>query len=278
MTPLPPIDLHLSRRLERTEGLSCAHFVESRAALEPAVGAEWIEVAGVYAMFDGAGSPITQTFGLGVFEPFGVREFERVEEFFTSRGATTAHETSPFAPEETTRLLPARGYHPIERSVVLLRSTVMETPAPPSDVTVRLLDPLEGEQWARVAAEGWSSEGEHLAAFVERIGRVTARAQGAHSFLAELDGRPIGAAGLNLNGEIALMAGASTIPSARRRGAQNALFHARIAYAAAHGHPLAMVVTQPDSASQRNAERQGFRPMYTRTKWERPLPILSARS
>lgn len=274
MHGLPPIDLDLSRRLERTEGLSCAHFTESRAAVDPAVGAEWIEVAGLYAMYDGVGSPITQTFGLGVFEPFGPREFERVEEFFTARGATTAHETSPFAAEATTRLLAERGYVPIERSVVLLRSTVLDAPASSGDVAVRLLDPVDGELWARVAAEGWSSEGEGLAAFVEQIGRVTARARGALCFLAEDEGRPIGAAGLNLNGDIALMAGASTIPSARRRGAQNALFHARLAYAAAHGHPLAMVVTQPDSASQRNAERQGFRPMYGRTKWERPLPFL----
>lgn len=30
---------------------------------------------------------------------------------------------------------------------------------------------------------------------------------------------------------------------------------------------LAMMVAQPGSASQRNAERQGFRTAYTRTKW-----------
>ena len=269
---LPPVDLELARRLERTEGLSCAHFVDSRARLEPGVGAERIEVAGLHAMYDGVGSPITQTFGLGVFGPFGVPEFERVEAFFTTRGATTAHETSPFAAPATTRLLPERGYHPIEHSVVLLRSTALEPPPSTGEVTVRLIDPGDSGRWARVAAEGWSSEGAGLAEFVEGIGRVTARAEGAHCFLAEREGRPIAAAGLNLNGDIALMAGASTIPSARRLGAQNALFRARLAHAAAAGYPFAMVVTQPDSASQRNAERQGFQVMYTRTKWERPLP------
>jgi hypothetical protein len=32
-----------------------------------------------------------------------------------------------------------------------------------------------------------------------------------------------------------------------------------------------MVVTLPGTASQRNAERQGFRPVYTRAKWQRQL-------
>jgi len=38
-------------------------------------------------------------------------------------------------------------------------------------------------------------------------------------------------------------------------------------YAFEHGYPLAMMVTEAGSQSQRNAERQGFRIAYTRTKW-----------
>jgi len=70
---------------------------------------------------------------------------------------------------------------------------------------------------------------------------------------------------------VALLAGASTVPTARRRGAQDALLQARLAYAAAQGVDLAMVVTQPESGSQRNAERQAFRVAYSRVKWERRL-------
>ena len=58
-------DKQLSQKLERTEGRMSADLIESRKILFPEVGAEWIEVAGVYAMFDGAESPLTQTFGLG---------------------------------------------------------------------------------------------------------------------------------------------------------------------------------------------------------------------
>ena len=65
----------------------------------------------------------------------------------------------------------------------------------------------------------------------------------------------------------ALLAGASTIPGGRRQGAQNALLDTRLQTAASNGCDLAMMVAAPGSASQRNAERQGFRIAYTRTKW-----------
>jgi hypothetical protein len=43
-------------------------------------------------------------------------------------------------------------------------------------------------------------------------------------------------------------------------------------YAFDHGCDLAMMVAQPGSASQRNAERKGFRIAYTRTKWRLCAP------
>jgi GNAT superfamily N-acetyltransferase len=96
---------------------------------------------------------------------------------------------------------------------------------------------------------------------------VTARSQSL-PFLAELDGKQIAAGALSIDGEIALLAGASTIPSARRQGAQNALLEQRLRYAATRGCTVAMMTTQCGSGSQRNAERHGFRIAYTRTKWQ----------
>ena len=60
---------------------------------------------------------------------------------------------------------------------------------------------------------------------------------------------------------------ASTVPEGRKQGAQLALLDARLRYAAEHGCELAMMGALPGSASQRNAERQGFRIAYTRIKW-----------
>jgi hypothetical protein len=77
----PTVDLALARRLERAEGLANAAFVDARRDVQPEVGAEWMEAAGVLAMFDGPASPITQTFGLGLDESLA-RELDQIEAFF----------------------------------------------------------------------------------------------------------------------------------------------------------------------------------------------------
>ena len=270
-TAYPDVDVALARQLERAEAMSNAACVDSRGKLEPDVGAEWIDVAGAYAMFDGPASPLTQTFGLGLFSPFLAREFDAVEAFFNERGAPTAHEVCSFAAAETTSLLGARGYSPVEASVVLVRPTSQPTPPHDGSVTVRAITDDEVPAWCRVGGQGWGSESPELAAFVENLGGVIARARGMTCFLAEAGGEPIAAGALNLTNGVALLAGASTIPAARRRGAQLALLDARLKFAIERGIELAMVVTQPGSASQRNAERQGFRPVYTRAKWQHPF-------
>jgi hypothetical protein len=62
----PLVDHALSLRLERAEGAANCRFVETRAALDPGSAACWLDADGTWAMFDGVGSPLTQTFGLGM--------------------------------------------------------------------------------------------------------------------------------------------------------------------------------------------------------------------
>jgi hypothetical protein len=262
----PLTDVRLAQRLEGIEAATNIAFVEARARLQPSVCAACMQVGGVAAMFDGPESPLTQTFGLGLFDPPGAAEFEALEAFFQSRAAPVHHEVSPLASPETLPLLTARGYYPVEYSTVLVRPTSVASGAG-RNIRVREIQPEEALSWSRIAAEGWSSESGGLAGFVETFGPILAQSSGIHCFLAELDGRPVAAGTLSLHGDTALLAGASTIPSARRKGAQLALLAGRLAYAASRGADLAMMVAQPGSASQRNAERQGFRTAYTRTKW-----------
>ena len=265
----PFADLDLARRLERTESLSNAGFVEARQKAFPDVGAEWIDVAGTYAMFDGANSPVTQTFGLGMFEPLTPESLDQLETFFLDRGADVFHEVCPLADPSTFALLSERRYQPIEFSNVLYRpiTTDLRLDAPRNGkVQVRLTGPDEVDLWAQTAFEGWS-EFTEVADFLRDLGQVTARSKSL-AFLAELEGQPIAAGALSLNGDVALLAGASTVPSARRQGAQLALLEARLRYAALQGCTVAMMVTQPGSGSQRNSERHGFCIAYTRTKWQ----------
>lgn len=261
----PLADLGLSRRLERCEARTNASIVESRARLSPETGAVWVERAGAYAMFDGAGSPLTQTFGLGLFATPTSEDLDFIEEFYASRGAAVFHEVSPLVDFETFNLLTARGYRVVELTS-LLYQPLSSLPAPDGRVPTRLAAAEEVERWASVAAEGWSEFAE-IAPLMYELARMSGSA--TLPFFAELDGRPVATGALAIHDGVALLAGASTIPSARRRGAQRALLDARLRYAAAHGCDLAMMGASPGSSSQKNAEREGFRVAYTRIKWGR---------
>ena len=260
-------DLDLSRRLERAEGQACLEFAESRHRLYPERGAAWMQCAGANVVFDGVDSPVTQTFGLGLFEPLLPGALDQIERFFQDRGAVVVHEVSPLAGIPTLDLLCARGYRPIELSTVLYRPVDRPGAREDSVVTVRVAAPEESALWAEVSARGWAHDDPDLRGFLEQFGAVAfARQQSVH-FIAELDGQPGAAGALSLHGGVALFGGAATVPEMRRRGLQAALLEARIRYAFEQGYPLAMMVTEAGSQSQRNAERQGFRIAYTRTKW-----------
>ncbi|HEU0253873.1 MAG TPA: GNAT family N-acetyltransferase [Pyrinomonadaceae bacterium] len=265
----PFADIELARRLERTEARSNADFVEARARAFPDRGATWIDVAGAYAMFDGVGSPLTQTFGLGVFTPITPADMDAIEEFFRSRGADVFHEVSPIADKSVFTLFNERGYKPIEFSSVLYRPIDPDLRLSTSRneaLKVRVIEDGEVELWAQTASEGWS-EFTEVADFLRELAQVTAQSKSI-SFIAELEGKPIATGALSIAGDVALLAGASTIPAARRQGAQLALLEERLRYAAAQGCTVAMMAADPGSGSQRNAERNGFRIAYTRTKWQ----------
>ncbi len=269
MTPEILADHSLSSRLERAEGLTNADFVEARARLMPESRAKWISVAGAMAMFDGVNSPCTQTFGLGLTQMPSAEDFLAIENFFRARGAAIVHEVSPLGDKALLPMLSDRGYRPLELSNVMFLPLGMQgttADARNDSVRVRQIREDEHELWARTSAEGWSQTPE-FADLIFDMGRVVAGAAGNTSFLAELEGQAVAAGTLAIHDGVAIFAGASTVPAWRRRGAQQALLQTRFKYAIEKGCDLAMMVAEPGSSSQRNAERQGFRIAYTRTKW-----------
>ena len=306
-------DIALARRLERAEGSSNAACVESRARHQSEIGASWRDVSGTMAMFDGVGSPLTQTFCLGLFAPCDVRVLDETETFFAERGADTFHEVCPLSDVNALTVLPERGYRPIEQSTVLWQpllaattsaydgsahntsahdipayhTSAHDTPARETSAhtasrhntsasaasapLVRRIDADEVLTWADYAARGWGATAE-LADFMRSFGAVAGSARGTSCFVAEIDGAIVGTAALNMHDGVALLAGASTLPEFRGRGAQSLLLRARLSHALVSGCDVAMMAALPGSTSQTNAERQGFRIAYTRTKWQRVKP------
>ncbi len=259
--------LALSRRLERAEGYACAQFADARRRRFPDSGAEWMECAGAYAVFDAIDSPVTQSFGLGVFEELTPATSDTMERFFLDRGAAVQHEVSPLAGAAALDLLCARGYRPIEISNVLVRPVEKPVPGGYGKISVHLTGPGEAQLWTEISARGWTHEHPELLDFVLQIGDISSAREQSLSFLAELDGQPGAAGVLIIHEGVALFGGSATVPELRRHGLQAGLLEARMRYAFEHGCDLAMMVVEAGSNSQRNGERKGFQIAYTRMKW-----------
>jgi GNAT superfamily N-acetyltransferase len=263
-------DRELSKRLERAEGNACLQFAKARRRLFPRSGAEWMEYAGACAVFDGVDSPITQTFGLGLFEELSPAALDTIERFFLDRGAPVLHEVSPLVGAAALGLLCSRHYRPIEISSVMYRP--VENAKPSDDpraagISVRVTGPDEAQLWASLNAKAWTHEYPEMREPLLEMSAISAARGDSPCFLAELDGQPAATASLWIHEGVALFAGAATIPEMRRRGLQAALLQERMRYASGHACDLAMMVAEAGSNSQRNAERKGFRVAYTRMKW-----------
>ena len=271
MSPATPLvsDHALARRLDRAEGVAGARYVEAHARLAPQSGAAWTEIAGTYAMYDGPRSPVTQTFGLGLFQAIAPADLDAIESFFRERGAPVSHDTCPLADKSVWPLLSQRGYRPVEFSSVMFLPLADRLPCPEPlnpNVRSRLAGPQDREVWAQVGIEGWRELAD-LSDLLPEIMMVSASRADSLYFLAELGRQAVAVGALFVHQGVALLAGACTIPEARRQGAQRSLLETRLRYAQESGCDLAMMCAEPGSASQRNAERHGFRIAYTRTKW-----------
>jgi GNAT superfamily N-acetyltransferase len=263
-------DLALARRLETTDSLAGIEFARAWARLNCFAGEAFLPVAGGHASFGGVDSPVTQAFGLGLNGPVTEADMEAMEEFYRSHGAAVNIETCPLADPSLLNLLNERGYRPIEYSNVFARELTADDarlwPLPTSAVHVRRPGPDEAESYSMLVArsffENTEISPEFLALFIS-----TYHAAGAFFLIAEVDGVPAGGGMMSIHQEVASLGGAGTLPGFRNRGVQKALLVARLAFAAESGCDLAMVATMPGSGSQRNVERQGFRVVYTRTKF-----------
>lgn len=267
-------DHALAQRIESAEAQGGREWARACARLFAEAGIAWEEVAGGCAVFGGVGSPTTQVQGMGVAQPVTEDDLDGLEDFYRRRGSPTRILACPHAERSLFELTAKRGYRLAEMENVLARplpsEAVDETPA--AQLTVRRAEPFEAGVWARTVATGFLEV--QAALFPDRVAEVDPKflemflaafeTQDNHCFMTMADGVPAGGGSVSIYDGVALMNGASTVSRFRHRGGHRALYHARLALAAAAGCDLARVVTQPGSTSQRNAERGGFSVVYTR--------------
>ncbi len=265
------LDVALSRRIELSEARAATHAAEALRRVRPGASAV-LPVAGGFAVYCGANSPVTQAVGLGLDGPVSDEEFARLEEFYRSRGEPIRVETSPLAQASLFTHFGERGYRATEFTNVMA-CLLRPDSCPPNryssgNVRIARADPVHAELWALTVAQGFADTHPVTPELLE-VMKLFALAPETEFYLAYLDGKVAGGATLALRDGIAGLFGASTLPAFRRRGVQTALLAARLRRAAEAGCEIAVSLAEPGSASQRNIVRQGLQVLYTRIKFEK---------
>jgi MOSC domain-containing protein YiiM len=124
-------------------------------------------------------------------------------------------------------------------------------------LTIRVVGVEDAAAWETVICDGFGLDGAVRAAWLAAAEQIAA-IPGMHLLLAELDGRPAGAAGLYTRARVGGLSSAAVLPWARGRGIHGALISARARLAEAHGCTLVTAQADTDGQSERNMRRLGL--------------------
>jgi GNAT superfamily N-acetyltransferase len=264
-------DTALAGRIERVEVQLIAQSSEAARRRAGTAGFV-IPIAGGVASFAGEGSPYNKVAGLGFGGVPDPAALDEIEKAFAACGSPVQIELAHLADPAIGVLLAGRGYRLESFENVLGRALAGEPGRMmPSGVEVRPSGEEEFETWLDVVAEGSVHPDTQGVPWHEEFSREAiigaerdSAAAGDMRYAALRDGVIVGGATMRISEGVAQLTGAATVPAHRRRGVQTALLSARLGAAAAAGCDVAVIITQPGSKSQQNAQRQGFDLLYTR--------------
>jgi hypothetical protein len=264
----------LAARIDRAEGRLCASIAREFQ------DAKVFDVDGGVGVFVERDSPSNKLIGVGFSGEVDDAVLSEIEAHFAGRGARLQAEISTLADPVVHRQLAARGYVPGGFEHVLGHELHGTMAPPPPDVTVEQLSSADLPTLSQVMAEGFSNPdiggvgGDALppADEIRRLFTLTLRAPGVRGYIARIGGVVVGGAALRIDDGVAQFSGAATLPAFRRRGVQTVLLRARLADASRAGCSIGVVVTQPASKSQQNAQREGFSLLYARQLLVKPAP------
>jgi GNAT superfamily N-acetyltransferase len=272
-------DLALGARIDRAEGRLCSRLAAS-ARSSAGGGPLMLPISGGVAVFAGPRSPMNKVIGLGFdasLDPLALRDIEhRWQERDEPVRIELATLTDPaLAGELSDRGYRLRGFE----NVLARRLDDLDGADLCPGITIELVPDDDLADWFRIAVDAFASmDGTGSVADEalprEELERALADVLGAPGmtrYLARIDGVAAGEAALNIDDNLAQLAGSGTAPPFRGRGVQKALVQRRLRDARDAGCDFAVVVTAPGSRSQENVMRRGFELLYARAILIKPV-------
>ena len=266
-------DATLAARIDRAESRLTSDAAEAirDAGLQKRVVI--IPIAGGKAVYAGPSAPMNKLIGLGFDGALDLSVLAEVEREWRDRAEPVRVELSILAHPTIGEVLTGRGYRLHGFENVLGRSLKDLEPAKSNpELTVEVSQANDDATLIDIAVTSFleldgTGSGPDDSMSREEMTRILSDfmvVPGYVRYLGRIDGQAVGEAAMRLDGGLAQIAGAGTLPAFRGRGMQKALLSRRLADAQAAGCDMAVVTTAPGSRSQDNVMRRGFELLYTR--------------
>ena len=260
-------DATLAARIDRAESRLTSDAAEAirDAGLQKRVVI--IPIAGGKAVYAGPSAPMNKLIGLGFDGALDLSVLDHVEREWRDRAEPVRVELSVLADPTVGEALTERGYRLHGFENVLGRSLkTLEPVESKSELTVEVVQDSDAAIWMDIAVTSFmeldgTGSGPDDSTSREEMVRILSDfmiVPGYIRYLGRIDGQAVGEAAMRLDGGLAQICGAGTLPAFRGRGMQKALLSRRLADAQAAGCDLAVVTTAPGSRSQANVMRRGF--------------------
>jgi GNAT superfamily N-acetyltransferase len=268
-------DIDLARRIEAAYARDGEAMADADRRIHPDGGATYERLAGGSMIFCGVASFMTHALGIGVNGPVSDEDLDRLEAFYFGRGAGVEIDLCPFADPTLPGRLFDRGYRPDHFEQVLVRELFIEEAssriARVEGVRIVPATPeLEGP-YCELLARAFDLPDEFRKA-LEDAGHIAFASEDVSIYAGLAGDRLVAAGAMRMAGGVAGLFGAATLPEYRGRGLQSALLTIRLRDAAQQACDLASVKSLVGSTSERNIERAGFHPAYTRTVLKKARP------
>jgi ribosomal protein S18 acetylase RimI-like enzyme len=264
----------LAARIDRAEARLCAGIADHFRHNVPDQQSFVMPFSGGLAVYAAQDSPTNKVIGAGFDGPVEESAVARIENEFAKRAARLQMEISTLADTSLHSSLAARGFVANGFENVLGHPLSHVEPAV-EGVKVQPAVEHELSTFADVLVNAFASPdiggvgGDEIPPSdeIRKWVLITMSLPGFRGYLARIGEQIAGAASLRFDTGVAQFSGAGTLPQFRRRGVQTALLRARLRDAAHSGCDVGVVVTQPASRSQQNAQREGFSLLYARQLW-----------
>ncbi len=280
---MPALDLtpDLAHRLEFAEAQHLKGQMEACAKLRPELGSRVIAIAGGIAAIT-AGTPdrkLNHVTGFGLRASATDAELAALELAYATLGVATEIDLCPYADHDMLKLLAARGYAVNAFSNTYVKALDAAEADWPRNAEIRIerVNPDNAPEFIAASVAGFSSPtAKRSSALLQLLAEIALSRSDSCQYLARIDGKVAGTAGLGLIDScgvaVAHLYIASTLPAYRGRGIQRILIEARLAEAKRAGFNLASITARPANSSARNALRAGFQLAYTKSTFASRLP------